>query len=177
MKQQQPTLPQLLDLIGRFFDCSLSDTEELQLRRAIAETSYSHPAIDEARAVMGVRPASRIRATESNNPRKSVTPAVRNRRATLRPALSIAAAMALVLTLGVYLLTSPSTGSINEKQCIAYANGHCITDEDDVIRLMQEDLREFDRTVEASDRSFTDDLGDIAPIIETYESPADIADM
>lgn len=177
MKQQQPTLPQLLDLIGRFFDCSLSDTEELQLRRTIAETSYSHPAIDEARAVMGVRPASRIRAAESNNPRKSVTPAVRNRRTSLRPALSIAAAMALVFTLGIYLLTSPSAGSINESRCIAYANGHCITDEDDIIRLLQEDLREFDRTVEASDRSFTDDLGDIAPIIETYESPVDIADM
>ena len=95
----------------------------------------------------------------------------RRRLRDLRPVLSIAAAVAFVLTLGIYVLVSPSSGSIGKNQCIAYTNGRCITDEDDVINLLREDLREFDDAVEASDRSFADELGDIAPIIESYESP------
>lgn len=171
MKQHTLSLPELLGLIERFFDCSLSDSEELQLRQTIAETSYSHPAIDEARAIMGVRAVYRARKPKGENLQKSVKPEVRNRRAALRPALSIAAAVAFVLTLGIYELVSPSSGSIGKNQCIAYTNGCCITDEDDVINLLREDLREFDDAVEASDRSFADELGDIAPIIESYESP------
>lgn len=171
MKQHTLSLPELLGLIERFFDCSLSDSEELQLRRSIAETSYSHPAIDEARAIMGVRAVYRARKPKGENLQKSVKPEVRNRRAALRPVLSIAAALAVLLTIGVYLYVSPSVGRMEESKCIAYTNGRCITDEEDVINLLREDLREFDDAVEASDRSFADELGDIAPIIESYESP------
>lgn len=153
MKQYNPKLPQLLEMIERYFDCALSDAEELQLRHIIAATELSHPSIDEARAVMGIRRPARRRLRD------------------LRPFLSIAAAVAFVLTLGIYVLVSPSSGSIGKNQCIAYTNGRCITDEDDVINLLREDLREFDDAVEASDRSFADELGDIAPIIESYESP------
>lgn len=152
MKQHNPSLPELLDLIERYFDCTLSDAEELQLRHIIATTGLSHPSIDEARAIMGIRrPVSR-------------------RHRNFRPALSIAAAVAVLLTIGIYLFVSPSAG-LGDNKCIAYANGQRITDEEEVINLLREDLREFDDAVEASDRSFADELGDIAPIIESYESP------
>lgn len=153
MKQYNTKLPQLLEMIERYFDCALSDAEELQLRHIIAATELSHPAIDEARAVMGIRRPARRRLRD------------------IRPALSIAAAVAVLLTIGVYLYVSPSVGRMEESKCIAYTNGRCITDEDDVINLLREDLREFDDAVEASDRSFADELGDIAPIIESYELP------
>lgn len=157
MKQHNPSLPELLDLIERFFDCSLSDAEELQLRHAIAMTSLSHPAIDEARAVMGLRMPCQRRQRQPRN---------------LRPALGIAAAVTVLLTLGVYhLFVSPATVDFGESKCIAYANCRCITDEEDVINLLREDLREFDNALEASDRSFDDELSDIASIIQTYESP------
>lgn len=157
MKQHTPTLPELLDLIERFFDCSLSDTEELQLRHAIAKTSFSSPAIDEARAVMGLRIPARRRQRQHRN---------------LRPAMGIAAAVAVLLTIGVYhLFVSPATVDFGESKCIAYANCRCFTDEEDVINLLREDLREFDNALEASDRSFEDELCDIASIIQTYESP------
>lgn len=157
MKQHNPSLPELLDLIERFFDCSLSDAEELQLRHTIAKTSLSHPAIDEARAVMGVRTPVQHRQRQPRN---------------LRPALGIAAAVTVLLTLGAYhLFVSPAPANFGESKCIAYANCRCITDEEDVINLLREDLREFDNALEASDRSFDDELNDIASIIQTYESP------
>lgn len=157
MKQHTPSLPELIDLIERFFDCSLSDAEELQLRHAIAKTSLSDPAIDEARAVMGLR-----------------TPAGRRHRQHrgFRQAIGVAAAVAVLLTIGAYHLFTPArTVDFGENKCIAYANCRCFTDEEDVINLLREDLREFDNALEASDRSFEDELSDIASIIQTYESP------
>lgn len=178
MKQHNPTLWELLDLIERFFDCSLSDSEESQLRREIAETPYSHPSIDEARAIMGIRPAAKTGIGHKvNETADQATSAGKDRR-DIRMPLSIAAAIALLLTLGINLISdTPASTRLDENKCIAYANGRCITDEDDVIRLLTDDLREFDSAVEASDRSFSDELTDIAPIIETYESPADFSDM
>lgn len=155
MKQHKTTLPELLDFIERFFDCSLSEAEERQLRHSIADTSLSHPAIDEARAVMGLRkPATRQRQS-------------RNFHRTLR----IAATVAVLLAIGAYLFITPSSGNFGNNKCIAYTNGRCITDEEAVLNLLREDLREFDDAVEDSDRSFAVELSDIAAFIETYESP------
>lgn len=48
MKTNDIPLPQLLTLIKKYFDCSLTDAEEACLRIMVATTCYSHPAIDEA---------------------------------------------------------------------------------------------------------------------------------
>ena len=48
------SLAALLVAIEAYFDCRLSDEEEKQLRRTIARTRMVHPAIDEAKAVMGL---------------------------------------------------------------------------------------------------------------------------
>lgn len=156
MKQHKTTLPELLDLVERFFDCSLSEAEERQLRRDIAVTSLSHPAIDEARAVMGLRkPVRRIERRYRN----------------LHRILRIAATIAVLLAIGAYLFIAPSSGNFGNNKCIAYTNGRCITDEEAVLNLLRDDLREFDNAVEASDRSFAVEMSDIAAFIETYESP------
>ena len=57
-------LPTLLALLERYYECSLSDEDEHRLRGIIATTRLRHPAIDEARAVMGFRRARR--ATKGN---------------------------------------------------------------------------------------------------------------
>lgn len=174
MKQHNPTLPELLDLIERYFDCSLSDPEEEQLRSIIARTTLSHPAIDEARALMGFRlpssAASKASGQSNVLPADSL-PARSRKRLSLRAAISIAAAIAVIFAIGLHLsLNAPLRGAA-QTQCIAYANGERITDEADVIRLLTEDLREFNDGVEEADRNLNDELNIIAPVIEDYESP------
>lgn len=173
MKQHNPTLPELLDLIERYFDCSLSDPEEEQLRSIIARTTLSHPAIDEARALMGFRlPSAASKASGQSNilPADSL-PARSRKRLSLRAAISIAAAIAVIFAIGLHLSINAPLRGAAQTQCIAYANGERITDEADVIRLLTEDLREFNDGVEEADRNLNDELNIIAPVIEDYESP------
>lgn len=174
MKQHNPTLPELLDLIERYFDCSLSDPEEEQLRAIIASTTLSHPAIDEARALMGFRRPST--ATPATAMQPNVLPAdslpVRSKkRLSIRAVVSIAAAIAVVFAIGVHLSINTPHPTTSNAQCFAYTNGERITDEADVIRLLTEDLREFNDGVEEADRNLNDELNIIIPVIEDYESP------
>lgn len=165
-KQDNIALSRLLEEIERYYDCSLSDTEERALRRTIASTTLSHPAIDEARAMMGfLRPEAAAAQTK------------RGRRITLRAAMSVAAAVAVLFTLAVgYLRHSSAYG--DESTCIAYVNGGVlITDEEDIIRLIAADMREFgDGTAEAVE-SFHGEFDDIAPLIEHYESEIDFPEI
>lgn len=161
MKQDNIDLSRLLDLIERYYDCSLSDDEERRLRRTVAETTLSHPAIDEVRALMGFRlPAT---AAKGENAR-------RTKRFPLRPAISIAAAVALLITLGVNFIRPASVADDIEATCIAYVNGACITDEDDIIRLIADDMREFDDSSDEAAESFRSELDDFATIVDSYES-------
>ena len=174
MKQDNKDLSRLLDLIERYYDCSLSDEEERSLRRTVATTTLSHPAIDEARAIMGFRrPAATAQGTgvipakvtgETSSQKSSV------HGFSFRSAISIAAAAAVLITLAVNILR-PSEGIGDyDRTCIAYVNGTRITDEDDVIRLIAEDMSEFDDGSQEAAESFRDELDDVAEIIDNYES-------
>ena len=98
MKQHEITLPELLELIERFYDCSLSDEEERQLRLTISSTTYSHPSIDEAKALMGFRRPDASTRTTAIPTRQTDR---HSNRPNIRITLSIAAALALLLTLGI----------------------------------------------------------------------------
>lgn len=165
MIKQDPTLTELLKMIDLYFDCSLSDANEDRLRVIIAETTLSHPAIDDARALMGFR-IPKTAVSTAPQPSKEV----RKNHISPRAIISIAAAIAVVFAIGLHLSignpTFPQT-----TQCIAYVNGERITDETDVVRLLTEDLREFNDGVEEADRDLNDELNIIAPVIEDYESP------
>lgn len=155
-------LNRLLGQIDRYFDCSLSDNEEEELRSIIASTTLSHPAIDEARALMGFRaPQSRKKRSTVNGP-------------AMRSIISIAAAVAIIFTL---CLTMIQPSNITESTCIAYVNGSCITDENDIIRLIAADMRDFSEGASEADQSFRDELGDVAPIIDDYQSDSQFPEI
>lgn len=160
MKPTPLTLPELLDRIDSYFNCSLSDEEERELRSAIAATPFSHPAIDEARALMGFR-----KPTENIHTRR------RRSAEGFRAVIGIAAAIALILTISLHLTHKSSLpAGIGDGTCIAYVNGCQITDESDVVRLMMADLREFESGADNIQDAISDDLTDIATIIQTYET-------
>lgn len=151
MNTENITHSQLTELIERYFDCSLSDADEQRLRLIAASSSLSFPALDELRAVMGIR-----------------RPAVRRQRLSWRVAGSVAASLALVVTLAFYARSFvPNTGNT---VCVAYVNGRCITDEETVVQLISADMRQFSACLDIADSAVSDDIADVIPLIELYES-------
>ncbi|MBD5266940.1 MAG: hypothetical protein HDS29_00390 [Bacteroides sp.] len=136
------SLEAMLVAIELYFDCRLSDEEERRLRRAIAVTRVSHPAIDEARAVMGLRkPAERVIVS----------------RKVLRQ-ISIAASVALLIAGGIGISRYFSESSLENKS-IAYVNGVKVTDEDEVMRLFNANLSIMSDGIEEMDSRFDKMVG------------------
>lgn len=151
------TLEQLLKSIEQYFDCALSDEQENALRKEIARTEFSHPAIDEACAVMGIRSPAAICAKKPQG-----------RHAThIRPILSIAASVAIIIALTLTIIR-PSNPDVST--CVAYVNGQCVTDENIVLALMTQNATEFHDGADQAQQTLIDDLEVIAPIVDQYES-------
>ncbi len=112
----------LLQLIDRYFDGATSTEEERRLRDALAATDLSSPAIDEARAVMGVFAAAR-----------RIAPPPRRR---LWPKLTVAAA-SLAMLIGVAVWFRPaSADSLN----FALIGSQRIDDYSEIESMMHADL-------------------------------------
>lgn len=144
----------LLNDIERYFNCELSENEESRLRRQIAQTQLRHPAVDEIRALMGIRS--------------------RRRKLNFRPvmaACSVAASLALVVSIGVSLLSGPSNSFTSD--CVAYVDGERITDEEAVLRLTIGNLAEFESGHEEVKESMIEDFRGIASAIDEFEIDGD----
>lgn len=148
-------LPTLLALLERYYECSLSDEDEHRLRGIIATTPLRHPAIDEARAMMGFRRTRR--ATKGNFA------------ARWKVYGAVAAGLAMLVAVGITVQGTYRQGDPG-LSCIAYVNGATVTDEDVILGIITDDIREFNDGVAADNESMLDDLDDIAPIIDLYES-------
>lgn len=145
---------QLLDDIERYFDCLLSDEEEMELRRRVAATGLRHPAVDEAVAVMGLR-------------RKV-------RRLNFRPVLaacSVAACLAVIVSVGMSL--HRSTPAAMDSSCIAYVNGRVVTDEEAVMLLAEGSLREVGSCGESFREDLSEDMEGIVSAIDRFEMDGD----
>lgn len=157
MKTNDIPLPQLLTLIEKYFDCSLTDAEEARLRIMVATTSYSHPAIDEAKAVMGLRHNANA-GSRKHNARKSWVAVT-----------GVAAAVAVAVTLAIHFMLTPGVHSV-DSTCIAYIDGKMVTDEDAVIRQLQSDMREFGDCALEIRQAVRDEIEEAIPVIDIYES-------
>ena len=104
----------------RYFDCTLTDEEERQLKSFVAHSDS--PAFDDVRAVMGYAAVAR---------RQAARPSANLRRRW------VGAAAALVLILGMTLLLRWSN-----PDCVAYVNGQRITDRQQVVRLMHSTMQQ-----------------------------------
>lgn len=158
-----PTLPQLLKAIDDYFECRLSDDEELKLRIILAETRFNHPGIDEARAVMGLRPLQSLHADRDGRP------AEKTRFLKITRAAAVAAAVVLALLLVPRLLTPPA-----ESTCIAYAGGNKVTDEEHIMAILQDQLEDFDSQCQNQEAEVSEELSEIGPEIEKN---SDISDL
>ncbi|MDE7145763.1 MAG: hypothetical protein K2O30_06405 [Duncaniella sp.] len=172
MKYNDMTLPQLLEAIEQYFECALTDEQEKELRHEIAVTSHSHPSIDEAKAIMGIQAAATHHRTRPyhhhDTPQKGAA-------SKIFPILSMAASLALIITLGI-LFARPVETEV-DRTCIAYVNGKVVTDEEAVFALMAQNIDELHDGANDANEALLDDLGIIAPVVDKYDSEFDPFDI
>lgn len=161
---------QLLRNIELYFDCQLTDEEEMELRRQLAHTSLSHPAVEEARAVMGFttiryRSLANVEVTASRGRLRGI----RNMIA------GVAASVALMVTAGVAVIQNFASNSSGD--CIAYVNGRRITDEEDVWEIATQDAEELEKAFDECLEGTADDIEALGSIMENIEMNPDLSDL
>lgn len=148
-------LARLLDEIEQYFDCKLSDAREAELRREVAFTKLKHPAIDEARALMGIRRQRRRR------------PVARY--------VAAAASVAVLIAVVAVFMPKPSVGV--DSTCIAYAGGVRVTDEAAVERILSENISDFSENLETADDLLQQGWEDAATVISDYQNDFDFSEI
>ncbi len=150
---------ELLRAIELYFECSLSEEEEFRLRQELASLDSSHPTVEEAKALMGFSTIKRVKpkaASDTSTGRKNIFH---------RRVAWAAASVAILFSAGMFLF--PNQGLKGDQNgCIAYANGEKITDEEEVLNLLYENISELDRASEEAQELFIDDLDDLIPLTD-----------
>lgn len=140
----------LTNLINRYYECGLSDTEEQHLRNIIADTAYSHPEIDCIRAIMGIRKPS---------------VAKKGLRAYTAVAVTAAASITAIIISATCIFNT--SDPVDANVCYAYVNGACITDENAIINLITDNIRELNSEAKAAGQEVRSEMSYIASIIES----------
>lgn len=111
------------ELINRYFDAETTLEEERELQRLITGPYATDARYDEVRAVMGFTAVGRKLRRKSH---RSVR------------LWQVAAAAVVVLMLGgIYTIQQAHPDDV----CIAYVNGRKVTNPDEVVKLMQQEMQ------------------------------------
>ena len=159
----------LLREIERYFDCLLSDEEEAALRRELSRISISHPAVDEAKALMGFHtiPASVMPSGKKDYGFK--------RKTVIKIVQGVAASLLIVLA-GVGIFSVVDTDKY-DGECLAYVNGKFITDDNAVMDILMENVAELDEGLTTAQEDLLNEMEEFIPIADRLDSdfgPEDI---
>lgn len=160
MKRNDEPLERLLRMIDSYFECSLSDGDETRLRAIIATTSHRHPAIDEARALMGFRQATTTVADACSRPAHTY----------FRAAIGVAAALTVIVGVTVSMIRHSTPKISNGTTCVAYTGGHIVTDEAAVLDRLRADMGDFGECADEIMSSANAEIGEIFDEIDRIES-------
>ncbi|MDE6680570.1 MAG: hypothetical protein K2J92_04370 [Muribaculaceae bacterium] len=163
-------LCELLSAIDRYFDCLLSDDEEKELRKRLAETELSHPCIDETKAIMGFRAADAI-ISKTESKRLSGFFSYR----TVKYLTVVAASVSLVVAAG-YVFQMRDT-FFSTGKCLAFVNGKCIRDEDAVMEIMFSNICELEQAADETRIEVLEELDVLRPVVEHYDSEFNLSDI
>lgn len=160
------TEAELLELIEGYFDCTLSDEEERFLRCAVARSESSHPAVLKAKAMMGFHTIRRhhpeIQVMTGRGKRSE---GIFRMRLHWRRLINIAAILTVIF-IGAFYLNTAIGGQSAENRCIAYFNGEKVTDEDQVMEILIDNLSDLDEGAEAAEELMLQDMDEILPLID-----------
>lgn len=167
MDKKKKNKEYLLKEIDKYFDCLLSDEEEGRLRDELSVTNFVHPKIDEAKAVMGFStlrshyPSSQSSLTTEWNSGKRKKPL-------LRVFQGVAAAVVLAVC-GVGLSQMSGTDD-SGYECMAFVNGRFITDDDEVMKILFDNIGEFNKDLAQAEENLDKDMEEFYPLAERLTS-------
>ena len=153
---------ELLREIERYFDCQLTDEEERRLRERIRHTQVSHPAVEEAKALMGF---STISGSVTNGEKVERGIPFGKMPAWIK---GMAASLLLLIAGGCIFLIAD--GSEEGGEYIAYINGKYVTDEETVLAALMDNMGEFNEGMTVAREDAEGELEDFSPFAECVES-------
>lgn len=142
-------------LIAKYFDCVTSEEEEKMLKKTLANCDYSSPAIDEALVAFGFFAVGKMQAAKHR--KVAVLPIARR-------AVSVAAVVALFVTVGVNLLGSGDM--LDADECIAYVNGREVRDQEAVLALVMNDFSEVNKASASVENGIESQLSAIKGVLD-----------
>lgn len=146
---------QWLQLIERYFEATITDDEEQQLKQFLASPHSNSPQYDEIKAVMGFLS---IGKRYNNQPKKRHTIGI-NR--VLRWSVAAAVAIGIIGTAAIQL-------NNDNDICIAYINGKKYTDEAIVLAQMQSTMQQINKGIE--EHSLEHQLGNMFRTMSNYDN-------
>lgn len=134
-------------LVRRYFDAQTTSEEESRLRHFLLTSPLRDADFEEARAVMGLVAIANACHTTTHH----------TSRHRFHRVLTLAASFALLLSLGTLIVLTQSKHADNE--CVAYVNGHKVTNEQEVINLLHRDIEQVD--LNTTDELITEQMNEL----------------
>lgn len=161
-------MSRLLNDIEKYFDCLLSDEEEKVLMEEVALSDSSHPLVEEAKAVMGFRVRGNLRDSgiKPLSVSRNLTPGVLKLH-------RVAAAVAIICAGFIlkFMWAVPSS------ECIAFVKGVSVTEEEQVMEVMRQNLCELNEGAMETEDEILDELVFLAPLSQQYEPNPNSAEI
>lgn len=145
-----------LQLIESYFDATITDAEEQQLRQFLVSPLAEDPQYNEVKAVMGfLSTGKRYNSQPKRTPIRKINSALK---------WSTAAAIAV----GIFGTAALHFGNSNNDICVAYIDGKKYTEEAIVLAQMQNTMQRMSNGIE--EHSLEHQLGDIFRTMSNYEN-------
>ena len=147
-------------LIEAYFDCTLSEQEEQQLKQMLATTEEDTDDVREAKAVLGVFAMERKLSQDAQPITNNELSITHSKRSIIRYAAAAVAVFAIVFGGMKYVEYQ------EENACVMYVNGEKISNENVVLAQMMGQMDDISEAADYNDQTMSSQLDDMASVLE-----------
>lgn len=143
-----------------YFDCTLSEQEELQLKQMLATTEEDTADVREAKAVLGVFAMERKLSQDAQQITNHEFRITHSKRSIVRYAAAAVAVFAIVIGGMKYVEYQ------EDNACVMYVNGEKISNEKIVLAQMVGQMDDISEAADYNDQTMFNQLDDMASVLE-----------
>lgn len=147
-------------LIEAYFDCTLSEQEEQQLKQMLATTEEDTADVREAKAVLGVFAMERKLSQDAQQITNHEFRITHSKRSIVRYAAAAVAVFAIVIGGMKYVEYQ------EDNACVMYVNGEKISNEKIVLAQMVGQMDDISEAADYNDQTMFSQLDDMASVLE-----------